>query len=82
MPYRRVVIGSKEGSDLDGLNVENPRGYSWRASAKLGLQGTVPLGWDPLGLCQECDNGLLNRLARKGHRGSNPPSPPEFPSIT
>lgn len=58
MPYHNDVIGSKEGSAVDGQNLENLRVFSWSASDTLRLQGTVFLGWDPLGLRQKSDEDL------------------------
>ena len=47
---------------MDGPNLENLWVFSWRSSATLRLQGTVLLGWEPLGIGQESNKGLLNRF--------------------
>ncbi len=63
MPYRRVVIGSKEGSAVDGLNLENLWVFSLRTSATLQLQRTILLGWVPLELRPKSDDTVLKLSA-------------------
>ena len=45
---------------MDGLNLENLRVFSLRTSATLLLQGTILLGWVPLGLRQKSDEESVN----------------------